>query len=506
MIVYLRIGSDGCRTWLLHLIEQLKKNTDIQLRLDVVEPKDSQPKQLQSLLNLEKTLLNGNQPNGADICSPDSLSLKSVKQKWSGGIIIDLTNEEGAHTKLRTLKPRYNGVAGEEALAAILLESGSPEITIEDSKSGRFVAKGTASLEAATGISGAMEAVYSRLTILLARVLRGIEDDYAVSEKKPFAPLTKGKTIKHIVRGLGANMARAIYDLSCYPSHWRIGWRFVDGNGVLENQNLDGPKWNVLPHPIDHFYADPFPFEWQGKYYLFFEDLDQKTGKGVISYVPIDENGPRGPVQVVLEENWHLSYPFLIEQDGEIWMIPESSINNDVAIYRAVDFPHKWERHETLLSNVEASDATIIEHQGAWWMFAVTREGTGGYSDTLCLYKADSLFGPWKPHKKNPVLVDHETARPAGNSVMYEEALWRPVQNCKGGYGTGLGLAKITKLDDEGFEQEIKEVIYPGKPTWPGHKLHSFNRAGRLEVIDGCIYRPKLKWLAKLVDRYYRPR
>ena len=51
----------------------------------------------------------------------------------------------------------------------------------------------------------------------------------------------------------------------------------------------------------------------------------------------------------VLEEPWHLSYPFLIEWGGDIWMIPESSTNRDIAIYRAVDFPLKWERHAVLV-------------------------------------------------------------------------------------------------------------------------------------------------------------
>ncbi|MEP6356416.1 MAG: hypothetical protein ABJ081_07025 [Hyphomicrobiales bacterium] len=503
MIIHLRIEKNSCRTWLLHLIGQLKKRSLYDVRLDVVAPSVPLSKELQSLLNLEKMLVHRGIKNGADTCTFEALSLQeSTLEKPD--IIIDLTSSQRANNKARTLKPRYNGVAGEEALVAFLLASGTPEITIEDVSAERMLAKGTASLEAAQGIGGAMEAVYSRVSILLLRVLDGVEDDHSAGDYESMAAISNAKVAKHIVRSLGANAARAIYNLTCYPSHWRIGWRFVDGDGVMERQNLGGTPWKVLPHPIDHFYADPVPFEWQGKHYLFFEDLDQKTGKGVIAVVPFDESGPSGPVQVVLEETGHLSYPFLIEQDGEIWMIPETSYNNDIAIYRAVDFPYKWERHQTLISDVEAADATIVEHQGAWWMFAVTREGIGGYSDTLCLYKADSLFGPWVPHKNNPVLVDHQTARPAGNIVMKDGALWRPVQNCAGGYGAALGLAEITKLDDEGFDQSIAQVVYPQKPAWPGRKLHTLNRAGRLEVIDGCIYRPKLKWAANLADRYYK--
>lgn len=505
MIIHLRIENVCCRTWLMHLISQLKKQPGADIRLDVLAPSSSHSKSLQSLLDLEKILLNRAQPNGADICTSNSLGLQSAG-KEKPGIVIDLTNGDRAGPAIKTLRPRYNGAVGEEALVAFLLESGTPEIMIEDVSAGRMVAKGKASLEAAQGISGAMEAVYSRVSMLLLKVIGGVEDDIAAHDEQSFAAISNVKIAKHVLRGLASNIAKAIYNLTCYPSHWRIGWRFVDGNGVLENQNLKGEQWSVLPHPIDHFYADPVAFEWQGKHYLFFEDLDQKTGKGVISFMPFDESGPCGPVQVVIEETWHLSYPFLIEHGGDIWMIPESSLNNDVAIYRAVDFPHKWERHETLISNVELADATVIQHEGAWWMFAVTREGIGGYSDALCLYKADDLLGPWVPHQNNPVLVDHETARSAGNIVMREGALWRPVQNCANGYGAALGLAEITKLDDEGFDQKIRKIISPQSPAWPGRKLHTLNRAGRLEVIDGCIYRPKLKWATELADQYYKPR
>ena len=114
----------------------------------------------------------------------------------------------------------------------------------------------------------------------------------------------------------------------------------------------------MLADPVDHFYADPFPLTWQGRDHLFFEDLDHKTDKGIISVVTFDDAGRPGPTMPVLEEPWHLSYPFMIERAGQIFMIPESSANRDIALYRAVDFPLRWERFAVLIEGVEASDAT----------------------------------------------------------------------------------------------------------------------------------------------------
>src|SRR5690606_31990801 len=97
--------------------------------------------------------------------------------------------------------------------------------------------------------------------------------------------------------------------------------------------------------PVDHFYADPVPWRHQGRDYLLFEDLDHRTNKGIISAVAFDEAGRPGLAVPVLEEPWHMSYPFLIEADGAVWMIPEASLSGEIAIYRAVDFPWRWERH-----------------------------------------------------------------------------------------------------------------------------------------------------------------
>ena len=117
-------------------------------------------------------------------------------------------------------------------------------------------------------------------------------------------------------------------------------------------------------------------------------------------------------------------------------------------------------------------------------MMATVRDEGGAYSDALHIWSAPALRGPWQPHRRNPVLVDIATARPAGRVVRRGGKLIRPFQDCDAGYGAALGLAEITRLDDEGFAQRVETVLRPG-PLWPGSRLHTLNRAGRLECIDG---------------------
>jgi hypothetical protein len=234
---------------------------------------------------------------------------------------------------------------------------------------------------------------------------------------------------------------------------------------------------------------------------LFVEDFDHRNGKAIISVVPFGERGPQGPAQPVLEEPWHLSYPFLLAHGGHIWMIPESSAAGRVDLYRADPFPHRWIHEATLVSGVEASDATVVRHGGCLWMLAATRDGAGSWSDTLSIFSAPDLLGPWQPHPLNPVLIDQATARPAGTMFVRDGKLYRPVQDCTHGYGTGIGLAEVTRLDHDGFDQKIHALLR-ADPSWPGRRFHTLNRAGRLECIDGAAYSPRSRFLARQLQTW----
>ena len=97
-------------------------------------------------------------------------------------------------------------------------------------------------------------------------------------------------------------------------------------------------------------------------------------------------------------------------------MIPESSTAHEVVLYRAERFPDRWVRHATLVAGREISDATLLERNGRFWLFGSERHSEGNASDTMVVFGADRLEGPWLPHPMNPVLIDRSAARPGGGS------------------------------------------------------------------------------------------
>ena len=70
---------------------------------------------------------------------------------------------------------------------------------------------------------------------------------------------------------------------------------------------------------------------------------------------------------VALETGYHLSYPFLLEFEGELYMIPEQGASGRLRCYRCVEYPLGWRWHCTLFDEPLA-DATLFRHDGDWSM------------------------------------------------------------------------------------------------------------------------------------------
>lgn len=506
MNLLLVVEADRTRTWVRRLAERLDR-LGLRVRLEIVPPMSTPTRGLDLLLELERLVLRRSRAIGAEPIATDSVA-PAPGADFTPDLVVDLTAEPKVRAGTLVLAPSWDGGYGEEAAIHSLLSGTTPLCEVIDIGTGEPVERGLASLESASGLGGAIETVTARLVTLLEAQIKALMAGRSRPRPPPVVGQVRGprRDVARIAAAsLVGSLARALYRLSCRAPHWRVGWRMVDGPGIAETGDFSGPLFNVLADPGHRFFADPFPATRDGKTFVFVEDLDHRVGKGILSAIPFGENGPIGEAVPVLEEPWHLSYPYLIEHDGVLYMIPESTNARDVALYACVRFPDRWERVATLLDDLSLSDATVFEHGGRWWMLGTLHDGEGGWSDVLVVHTAPSLFGPWTPLAENPVLVDRDSARPAGAPFFRDGRLWRPVQDCSAGYGGGLALAEITRLDEGGYTQVVRHRLAP-QPRWPGRKLHTLNRLGRLEVIDGSVIRPKWSWLAGHVDRACAPR
>ena len=242
--------------------------------------------------------------------------------------------------------------------------------------------------------------------------------------------------------------------------------------------------------PKDRFWADPFPYERRGRRYLFIEELLFATQLGHISVMEWTDSGRWSAPTKVLARPYHLSYPFLFEWEGTLFMLPETGANRSVEVYRCHRFPDDWRLESVLLDKVYAVDATLSQIDGRWWMFVTQAEDYTEPYDELHLYYADTPFGPWIAHGSNPVKSDVRSARPAGNLFRHQNRLIRPAQECAPLYGSAIVLNEIQRLDTSAF---IERPLARVSPNWMPNLLgcHTFNRSQNVTAIDGFMSIPK---------------
>ena len=253
--------------------------------------------------------------------------------------------------------------------------------------------------------------------------------------------------------------------------------------------------YSLVQSPNDRFHADPFLFEKDGKTLLFVEDFRYADNRAVISYSEVAPDGSYGLPVEVLRRPYHLSYPFLIEDEGEIYMMPETRGNRTVELYRATNFPTDWELSTVLFRDVFMADATIQKINGKFWMFATVSNGKYSNSDELSLFFSDALKGPWTPHPCNPLVSDVRRSRPAGALFHDGERLIRPSQDCSKTYGYALVFSEILNLSETEYEERVVGRLEPSVSE--GHEgTHTYTRTEQWEIIDRKLA-PKYATIAR---------
>ncbi len=240
-----------------------------------------------------------------------------------------------------------------------------------------------------------------------------------------------------------------------------------------------------LVPPPDRLWADPFIVEREGQTYIFIEELLFAKKRGVISVLTLDTEGRLVTDTPVLERPYHLSYPFVFEHRGVWYMIPESSADRSVDVYRCTRFPDQWTFEKTLLRDVPAWDTTLLEHAGRWWMFVNLVSDAGNSTwDSLHLFYADNpLSENWTAHPLNPVVSDVRSARPAGRLFLRDGKLFRPSQDSSQRYGFGLRLNRVDKLSSSDYAETCVETLTPPRDR-NIIATHTLNSTDKWTVID----------------------
>ena len=308
----------------------------------------------------------------------------------------------------------------------------------------------------------------------------------------------------------------------------RFWWRLA-GNWVrykLANQRMD--EWNVglvraAPEEFlkesfqpqiewtayrekHQMVADPSLMPSRDGMRILCEEFSWFSETGRILEITAAPDGTLSRGTPAIDEAVHLSYPYILEYEGEIYCIPECMERREIALYRWDRNTKKWMRDCALLEDIAAVDATVFQAEGAWWLLHSEGEGVGQWS--LYVWKAEELRGPWRPHPGNPVKTDISSSRPAGKPFRHEGKLYRPAQDGRNSYGGALTINRIESLSMQEFREVTVRRIAPDA-KWPyPNGVHTLNGFDGLSVIDAKRHTWPLGLILKRVwyRRLGRPR
>ncbi len=303
--------------------------------------------------------------------------------------------------------------------------------------------------------------------------------------------------------GLASRFGGMVIDTLSEVVEWNVG--FVEGGprAVLSGEPLR-VRWLPQPAPLT-FLADPFLVERDGLRVLFVEEFSYERNRGVIDALVLDELGAVTRRVRALDLATHLSYPYPVEVDGELYLMPENCAAREVALYRCVRFPDLWER-ETVVLPFDAVDTTMFAHEGRWWAFC-TRYSHGS---TLALhaFHAASPRGPWEPHALNPIVVDVACARPGGTPFVVDGVLYRPGQDCTHAYGAGVVIARVDELTPTAYRETVVRRLDGREFGRYADGVHTVSVCGETVAVDGKhVYRDprKLLWaVRRMRERFAR--
>lgn len=260
---------------------------------------------------------------------------------------------------------------------------------------------------------------------------------------------------------------------------WHVAYRRKPQGTLLTDTRT---PFHVIPNSLILNVMDPFVFEYQGKTYIFAETYDAFRSRGTIGYCRWDGKKFSKWKQIIIEP-YHLSYPFVLCKDGQIYIIPESFLNGDVHAYRAVNFPDKWERTETLVDDVKFVDTTFFESDDFHYAFTYN---IAPHKKQLLLFKLSSL--KLSECECKLITTDDSCARPGGRVFKHNGNLIRVSQNCDGEYGKAITFSQMNKNFWESFDEE--QICYIGVGDVRLNRpldyvgIHTYTATEHFEVID----------------------
>lgn len=253
---------------------------------------------------------------------------------------------------------------------------------------------------------------------------------------------------------------------------------FIGGEWGIAYKKRDSLEYQVAKVPEGYWAADPLLFEYKGIHYLFAEIYEKQKGRAGIGYFEFENDIPiyKG---IVIENDYHMSYPCVFKYRDTILMIPESSANMSLDLYIAEGFPNVWRKKTVLVSGCNYVDTTAYVKDDTIHLFSyhsVDRHWELVHS-VLDYEKCSLTLVNNKPFEKN-------SGRPAGYFIDAPSGILRPAQNCLEKYGESIFFYHIDSLEpySETLVNELR--IEDIQASFKAQRIHTYTEDSCYQCVD----------------------
>lgn len=266
---------------------------------------------------------------------------------------------------------------------------------------------------------------------------------------------------------------------------WNVGVIELPPGGIEEfirGEGLGSVHWRAGASRTA-FLADPMIWPLSPSPRVLVEEYGYWRGRGRLRSLSLEGLlGIEAPAALIPLAH-HASYPFVLESDGAWYCVPECAESRALDLYVWDATAGKWHRDSRLLRDVGILDPTLIAHEGNWYLFAT--DADDGPATKLRIWVAKSLRGPWTRHPLDPARIARDQVRPAGPIFRAGGNLYRPSQDCRRGYGSGIILNRIERLSPTDFLETPMREWRAERDSPYGEGVHTLSFTATHAVIDG---------------------
>lgn len=204
------------------------------------------------------------------------------------------------------------------------------------------------------------------------------------------------------------------------------------------------------------FQADPFIIEKADKLYVFYEAFSFRNSKGTLRCRILDRELTE--IDDVKLEGFddlkcHLSFPFLIHINDQLFMIPESSERKEVILFQSVEFPVRWKKIKVLISDTEVTDNVFLTINETCYLLSTTMD------NEIIIHSAENIYGQWQRIAPSLKVSNHHH-RGAGAPYLVDNKMYFLTQECTPEtYGKSIYIKELVTLSNTVFDESLIEKI-----------------------------------------------